>query len=369
MQSDFTQLHRDVVFGRSNGKIIWQPRIGAWLEDRLFDGRGLPAPFTGMDLPAVHRDLNCSARLYRFWNPSYKMHEHPAVKVYEEDIDSRDVRTVIETPVGRQIMISRRTASSPVRIRIKGEIESPEEMKVAIWRVENTTWSWDEAMFQKISAQIGDLGAPTIYLPRVNIQNLYINSMGVEKALYMLYDHPDLVEAYFKALDDCHDRLIDIINPSPIEIINFGDNIHCGTLTPQLFCKYVLPAYHRRCDKLHQAGKFVSSHWDGDTKTLLPFAKETGLDGIEAITPVPQGDVTIEEVKKALGDDLFLLDGLPAILFDEDYSFEQLADYAKRIIDLFAPKLVFGISDELSSTGDIERVRRIGKLVDEYNNR
>ena len=38
-----------------------------------------------------------------------------------------------------------------------------------------------------------------------------------------------------------------------------------------------------------------------------------------------------------------------------------------KIIDLFAPNLILGISDEISSTGDIERIRLVGKIVDEYN--
>ena len=38
-----------------------------------------------------------------------------------------------------------------------------------------------------------------------------------------------------------------------------------------------------------------------------------------------------------------------------------------RLIELFAPKLVLGISDEISSTGDLERVRIVGAIVDEYN--
>ena len=40
-----------------------------------------------------------------------------------------------------------------------------------------------------------------------------------------------------------------------------------------------------------------------------------------------------------------------------------------KVIDLFAPKLVLGISDELSSTGDIERVRVVGEIVNAYNAR
>ena len=161
-------------------------------------------------------------------------------------------------------------------------------------------------------------------------------------------------------------RLIDVINESPIQIINFGDNVHSGTLSPELFEKYVLPEYQLRCQRLHEAGKFVHAHFDGDNRGLLKYYKETGLDGIEAITPVPQGDVTLEEVKEALGD-MYLIDGLPAIYFDEIFPEEVLVECVHKIIDLFAPNLILGISDEISSTGDIERIRLVGKIVDEYN--
>ncbi|MEN8150169.1 MAG: hypothetical protein ABFS86_10115, partial [Planctomycetota bacterium] len=107
--------------------------------------------------------------------------------------------------------------------------------------------------------------------------------------------------------------------------------------------------------------------WDGDTGPLLPYAKQTGLDGIEAITPEPQGDVTLEQVKEALGDEVFLIDGIPAVYFDETYPVEVLVEATERIIELFAPKLVLGISDEISSTGDIERIRVVGEIVDRYN--
>ena len=110
-----------------------------------------------------------------------------------------------------------------------------------------------------------------------------------------------------------------------------------------------------------------TSHWDGDTRSLLKYAKRTGLDGIEAITPKPQGDVTLKEVKEALGDEVWLVDGIAAILFNEEYPEEALMDQIKECIELFAPKLILGISDELSSTGEIERVRRIREYVDEYN--
>ncbi len=194
-----------------------------------------------------------------------------------------------------------------------------------------------------------------------------IDSMGVEGTVYGLMDFPETMEEYFEACENNAMRMIDVIVDSPLEWLNFGDNIHGGVLSPQLFEKYVLPAYHRRNDVLHAAGKFTFAHWDGDCKPLLKYARECRLDGIEAITPVPQGDVTIDEIKEALGDEVFLVDGIPAILFDEIYPEEQLIATVKELIEKFAPRLILGISDEMSSTGNIERIKLVRDFVDEYN--
>ncbi len=367
---NFLELHRNVIRGSSNGRIIWQPRIQCWISDKIFAGTPIPEPFHDLvfpeDLPVFYKMLSCSARIYEF-NACFKKQEHPSVIFAEKTISETDRSILIETPVGKQVRVYRKTPNSNRCITIKWEIESKAELKVAAWRAENTSWQWDQAEYERLCARWETLGLPTMYLPRVNIQDLYINTMGVEGTVYALQDWADGVSAYVRALDESHSRLIDVINASPIEIVNFGDNIHCGLLTPNLFRQYVLPAYQERCAKLHSAGKFVHAHWDGDTKALLPLAVETGLDGIEAITPKPQGDVTLEEIKEALGEKLFLIDGLPAIFFDITYPVSMLEEYTRKLIRLFAPRLILGISDEISSTGEIERVRLAGKIVDDYN--
>lgn len=368
VQETFAELHRKVVFGLSGGRIIWQPRIGCWYSDKVFAGEPLPAPYTGMDPPAVYRALGCSARVYEY-NSCFKAVDDPALKITKKSLNETDEETTIRTPAGHQTMVTRKTASSPHRITVKWPVTTEDELKVATWRAERMTWRWDESAFRRVREKWGELGAPTMYLPRVNIQDLYINAMGVEAATYALFDWPDTVAAYFRALNECHDRLIDVVNASPVEIVNFGDNVHASTLSPDLFKKYVLPAYQRRCERLHRGGKFVSAHWDGNTGPLLPYARETGLDGIEAITPVPQGDVTLEQARYALGDKMFLLDGIPAVFFDRMFPESVLTECVRRVIGLFAPRLVLGISDEISSTGDIERVRLVGEIVREYNAR
>jgi hypothetical protein len=362
----YAGLHRRVAFGQSNGQILWQPRIGCWYTDKQFAGEPLPPPFTGMGMVEIYRELGCSARIYEY-NACYRAVEPPTLHRSSRWLNDTDQEFTLTTPVGRQSCVLRKVTSNWHHITLKWWVTTEEELRVATWRAENTAWEWDAAAFEQTRATWGDLGAPTMFMPRVNIQDLYINTMGVENAVYALGDWPDSVVAYFRALDESHDRLIEVINASPVEIINFGDNLHAGTLSPALFRRYVLPAYQHRCARLHAAGKFVCSHWDGDTKTLLPFAQETGLDGIEAITPRPQGDVTLEEIRAALGDRMVLLDGIPAVYFDAEYPVSTLEACARRLIELFAPRLILGISDEISSHGEIERIRVVGRIVAEYN--
>lgn len=362
---DLTQLNLDVIRRRAGGMILWQPRILAWRNDRLFAGEPLPAPYTGMSAPEMYRALGVSDRVYEF-NACYVSEEDERVRRTTRELNETDYEVVIETPVGRQRAVYRRSPNSPWHMPLKWPISDADEMRVAAWRERRRTWRWDRETYDRLSKEWAGLGAPAMYILRTNVQKLFVEDMGVEEAIFALTDEPAACEEYFEALEITQNRLIDVINDSPIEYVNFGDNVHAGMCPPPLFEKYMLPVYQRRCERLHAAGKFVHAHWDGDCRPLLPYATDTGLDGIEAITPVPQGDVTLRETKDALGD-MFLIDGIPAIYFNTTYDEQTLIDCAKECIDLFAPNLILGISDEIASRGDVERVRLVTEVVDDYN--
>ena len=362
---DLEKFHLDAVRGRAGGRVIWQPRIGCWYHDKKFAGQRLPDPYEGMSVPEVFRSLGVSARLYAF-NACFVPHEDPRVQTGEKPLNDTDTEQTWETPVGTQRAVYRRSPNSTYRKHLKWPIADEADMRIALWRAERRTWTWDAAAYKRVRAEWAGLGAPTAYLPRTTVQKLYIEDMGVEAAIFALADYGDSCAAYFEALNRSHERLIEVVNPSPIEIVNFGDNVHAGTLPPRMFERWLLPVYQRRTELLHAAGKFIHAHWDGDCGPLLPLAKDTGLDGIEAITPAPQGDVTLEQVRESLGE-MWLIDGVPAIYFDETFSEQTLLDCVRRLLDLFAPNLILGISDEISSTGDIERIRRVTEVVDDYN--
>lgn len=364
MERNFAKLHEDVCFGRAGGQVIWQPRIDCWISDKLFETGHLPGIYNGMSKVEIYRELGCSARIYEY-NECFQPVYHPTVQFRQEE-EGPILRQFLDTPVGT---VSQELLTSPnswAKLVKKQWVCTEEDLKIFTYIEAHTDWRFSEEAFRRVQKEWGNLGAPTIFMPRVSVQRLYIDLMGVEEGIYALYDYPETVEAYFDALRESQLRLIDVINQSPVRIINFGDNVHSGTLSPALFEKYVLPEYQLRCQRLHQAGKFVCSHFDGDNRGLMGFYRQTGLDGIEAITPKPQGDVTLQEVQENLGD-MFLLDGIPAVYFNKEYPEETLVACVHELLERFAPHLILGISDEISSTGDIERIRLVGRIVDEFN--
>jgi hypothetical protein len=361
---DFSKLNKDVVFKKAKGKIIWQPRIDAWYRDRTFNNQDfLPEKYKGMSLKELYLDLGCSNRIYDFNECFTKVYDIRVKKTIVNH-DKYKYEEIIETPVGIISQIMLKNDSNHGEYPVKWFLNTKEDFYVQMWLEEHTDIVFNKEKYDELLAYWGNIGAPQVFIDRVNIQKLFIELMGVENTIYALFDFPEVVEKYFEVLDNAQYRWIETYNKSPIEIINYGDNIHNGTLPPKLFEKYVLPVYQTR-SKLWK-NKFIFAHWDGDTKHILKYLKDTKLDGIEAITPLPQGDVTLEELKENIGE-MVLLDGIPAILFDETYPISDLIEITKKIIDLFAPNLVLGISDEISSSGDIERVRVVGNIVDEYN--
>ena len=138
MTGSWAARQRAVVFGRSGGRILWQPRIGCWFDDKMFSGEGLPPPYAGLDLHGVYRALGCAARLYEY-NSCFRRVEHPSVRVVERSLSESDTELRIETPVGAQIAVFRKSPNSPHPITLKWEAETPEELKVATWREENAT--------------------------------------------------------------------------------------------------------------------------------------------------------------------------------------------------------------------------------------
>ena len=365
-------LNRRVIWRQANGKTIFQPRIGAWYDDRRYRGEELPGKFKGCSHRQIYEKIGCSDRLYDF-NACFETVYDDSVRVESIDHGNRTFTQTIHTPVGSVTQFVVGNTSNPGCMQKKWYVETEEDLKVFMYVEEATSYRFHQEVYDRLLAENGHLGLPSAFVPRVNMQKLLIELSGVENTYYLLADAPELVEDYFKALSRAQERFLKVMAASPLEWLNYGDNLHCKILPEAYFLKYVVPEYEKRRDIIERNSggkkKFLFSHFDGDVKQYLPHMKHCFLDGIEAITPLPQGDVTVEEIKEGLGDEVFLIDGIAALLFNHTYPLEALRDQANRLLELFEGQLVLGISDEFPSDGDLARIEYVTEMVNEFNAR
>ena len=363
---DFDKLNVDIFAGKAGKRVLFQPRINCWYDDKKYLGQPLPGELEGCTPARMYRKLKVSNRIYDY-GACFERRFDADVKVTSEQIGERKTLMRWTTPVGELTSVIRGNSSNPGCYYDKFQVETPEDIRVRTYLEEATVWSFRPDIFEKLQAEWKGLGAPTMFICRTTIQECIVETMGVENTVYALTDEPELMEGYFEAITRGQESLLDALIESPIQIINYGDNLHGGILSPYWFEKYIQPVYLHRRERLKPHGKFLPSHWDGDLKPLLPYTHTCGLDGIEAMTPLPQGDVPLEEILESLGDDLILLDGIAAILFQDTYPEEMLMEQVETLLQKLGGRLILGISDEMPSLGDIERVKKVRDRVERWN--
>lgn len=364
------------IFEGTTDKVLWQPRLETWIRHHIRRD-SLPDRFRGMNNLEVYDALGCSFRYLRHvtscgwalaptapWLERF-FNRDDLVRI--EEIYSDYTLARVRIPEGElctrwHVIWDRGTQ---VNRRIEDfSVHTVEDLRVATALVERQQFRANCEAFCRASDLLGVRGEPTIFLSSSGFTELIKSWCGLLGTYYLLQDHCSDVEAFLEACDRRDDRMIDEALKLPCHIYNLGDHATNEFTPPPILKKYLLPRWQRIADRLHAEGRFVHTHWDGNSRHMLPYLRETRLDGVEALTPAPMGDMTLEQIKEAVGDRMIVLDLLPAIDFLPNHPMDELLDFTRRVIDLFAPKLILGVSDEISAPGQIEKIEAISDLID-----
>lgn len=363
----FREMNLAIFRGEDPGGVLWQPRLEYWYDVNKKRGT-LPEQLKEAGLLDVYDYCHASVRYFtkplRLRYKNVRASQQRCPELAEGWEEKKRLRRTWETPVGTLTDVMHYDEWNLSAYNTEYKLKSPEDFKVLEFMLQDEEWYWDQEEYEQDLQRVGERGSPQFFFRRSPIQGLFIEHMGFEKTVYTMYDHPALIQHYVEVASEADDAMYEVLRQSPVPILNFGENIDATMDPPPIWSEHLVPYYCQRVEQLHAAGKFVHIHVDGTMKPLLPRLEDCLWDGIEAATPLPQGDVTLEEIKGALGDRV-LLDGIPALYFLPSFSTETLIECVKRVVELLHPRLVLGISDEMPPDGDIERVGLVGELVQE----
>jgi len=353
------------VFERRRAdRLVWQPRLHHWYHVNKARGT-LPSKYMGADVLDVYDDVGASPRGYHYFNDTVRCVEGDKVQLRVKD-EADHILSKYITPKGSLTQVERKTEWGVASLRVEYFLKNIEDFRLLEYILRHQTFEFDENLYQERKDILGNRTEPVITVSWGSMQRLFIVYMGFQNGVIALWKHREKVEDLLKVFKENDDERFRLVCKTPFRIINFGDNIDEGLCSPPLFQRYMLPYYQLRTKELHEVGRFCTSHWDGKIRQLLPFAQETGLDGLECVPPKPQGNVTLEELKEGLGD-MILVDGIPATHFLDTVSNKELEAFVYRILDLFKPRIILGISDMLPPDGSIEKVRMVGEILINYH--
>jgi hypothetical protein len=361
---NFREMNLRVFQRKPVPHVFFQPRFEPWYDwHKTF--HSLPQPYQGMSLLELYDHVQVSMRTIHYYTgiPDPIVRSFGAQVNVRQEFKESTGTVVYETPFGDLVEGLKRTQDETWRT-VGFPVKSAGDFKKLRWLFEHVTFTFDESIFDQGSAYVGDRGEPSFWVPKSPYQALAQQWMRLEDLIYALVDCRGEVEETMRVIDESYNRLYEQLCASgKLHILNFGENLHEQLMSPRYFERYFIPFYEKRAAQLHQAGIFSHVHLDGYFHSLLPYLRHLPFDGLEALTPVPQGDVTLEEIKENIGDKI-LLDGIPAVYFMSTYSREELMQCVEKIVDLFQPNLILGVSDEVPEGADEEAIIRLKMVAD-----
>lgn len=355
-----------VFEGKGSDRVPWNIRHEFWYHYNFFRGT-LPAKYAGMRLIDICLEWGASWRRYSgYFTDSFVKVSHTGDVEIKAYTNGRIDTTEFKTPEGTLRQASMRDNLKTTSRIIEFPVKSLEDLKPLKYILENLKVEFDEEIYNRMERELKGQGMVSYFFPRSPYQSIMLEYAGLERTMRFLLKHRREIEGFMEVIKASNDMFYKVMADTPIKIFNLGENIDSRMTPPRIFEKYCLPYYQERADYLHRRGKYVHIHVDGYAKPLLPLLRESGLDGVEALTVKPVGDMTLEDIKRDLGDETVILDGIPYIYFiPEAVSLDEFDRFVRKIISMFRNNLVLGISDELPPPSDETRVMRVSKIIDE----
>ena len=225
--------------------------------------------------------------------------------------------------------------------------------------------------FEKLAseeARVGENGYVVPLVHRIPFQQVLLEYLGEVALFYALHDDTARVERLLRLLDQQMLEILRHLADLPASYVEFPDNLHGGMTNLRLFARYCLPDYQRYTDLLHDQGRKVGSHTDGDVKPLLALLRETGLDVCESISPFPLTSCTFDEVWSAWRGGPLIWGGIPSPLLEVDRTDEtSFREFVAHLLATAgAGPIILGVGDLVMGNNSIERVRFIAEQVEAH---
>ncbi len=370
-----------IMEGKRPDRIPWIPRMLLWWLARRNTGT-LPEKYEGWTLRDIERDLGMgtAARDGKVYTTRTKNVD------YAVRLDGMSEIHEYVTPVGTVSAVYKRTVELDLAgiepLAVIKPIKGPEDYDAMMYIVENTEYFPCYEEYEAYEKEIGDDGYPLVatgggpfhvYVDRIAdcpFHTFLQHYTGYEKGYLDFVDYPDKVERLLDLIAQKHrEELWPVIAHSPARLILHGAHYDSQMTPPRQFKQHITPYIQEMADVMHKHGKTLVHHADNDSRHILGDLKEAGFDMVECFTTAPLVPCTLKEAREAWGNEMIIWGGIPSIIMEEEsFSDEEFEAYMVDMFKTIAPgdAFILGVADNVTAQAKLERVTRVGEMIEEY---
>ena len=241
------------------------------------------------------------------WNGLFRLGlgqiNHADIIVYDRP-HVEIVETVAETPAGRRRDVRWITDCGELREWYLGEwrqeylIKRVEDYRIMARAWEDVRLTLSDEAFVASEAAVGDNGITIAQMDRTPFQKIQIDYAGLERFSLDLAGRLPELFALTEQMNEIKLREFELARGSVAEHIKLWENLSIETMGPHHYRRHLIPLYRRIFEILDGAGKRLQVHYDGKLRVIASDVADLPFDGLDSLTPPPEGDLTTVEARR-----------------------------------------------------------------------
>lgn len=348
----------------------WFADLTYWCSSHIAMG-DFPEKYIGDGRLDLYRELGCGAHEELYGPVASVRHSQVDTRVHEvrEQDGSATTYTTFQTPIGSITKTDRSSVVSYSKATLEYPVKTEEDLKVLrfIIRDQDIKPNSEAYANQTRLMKLWDgWGIVSSLPPRTPLLRLIVEWAGFMNVVRLHWRAREAFDETIELMYESDDPIYESICEAPARFVYFGENLSSDLISPNLFSLYLNPYYKKRSSQLHAKGKSIFLHIDGGMRGLLPLLSGAGIDCAQSLTPAPFGDLKIQDLRRAGGDDIVLWGGLAGVLFSKIYSPQLLRSAVQDVMDTYIDdrRFIIGVSDQVPPDGEIERVKTVSEAIE-----
>ncbi|MEA3401554.1 MAG: uroporphyrinogen decarboxylase family protein [Armatimonadota bacterium] len=387
--------HRQRILGAIRGepvdRVPWVPRLDLWYKANRTRGT-LPAEWRDLSLPEIAADLGVgrhevipdfldveepdqiadqSLGLVHVRNQPYRLRFRRTERIVERDTspDGDTYRVTYRTPVGSVTTIlhyTRQMRRDGVTLlhTSKRAIESLEDYEVIAFLFEDLEVD-PGGRYDAFREEVGDEGVAVAFANVAGspMHHLLKELVPYDQFYYDLHDHPDLMAETAVRMQGLLRDVVEACAASSAEVVMLGANYDVMLTPPPLFAEHVAPFLTEATARLHEAGKLVATHTDGENQGLLELYVQCGVDVADSVCPAPMTRLPLAEYRRVFGTRPAIWGGIcSASVLPDSFTDEEFEAHVDAAVEAGGDMrgIIYSIADTTPPDASLDRIRRIG---------